>query len=135
MHAFYLNYVAREKRPPLQRVVPLIDSLFLYIHPLYSCADSRKHLVWYGAKGIAEFGYREVVAEDFDRVAFLAFYVGHINHADIHADVAYVFGRLAIDEAMAVAVAEVAIETVGIADRDGGYATVACQGGATAVAY
>ena len=60
--------------------------------------------------------------------------VGYIYHTDIHADVAYVRCFLAVDEAIAMAVAEMAVESVGIPNRYCRNAAVACEVSLTAVA-
>ena len=93
--------------------------LFLYVNPLDTVADASEHLVRDGAKGITEHRDGQVVAKDFYLVTLLAVDVGHVNHADIHTDVAHIVGLLSIDEAVAAPIAEMAIESVGIANRNG----------------
>ena len=48
--------------------------LILEVNSLHTVADSRQNFVWDGAERIAEDGHWEVVAEDFNTVAFLPTY-------------------------------------------------------------
>ena len=98
--------------------------LILEINPLHAVADGRQNLVWYGVEGIAEDGDGEVVAEDFDTVAFLTIDAGDINHRYVHTDVTNIRCLLTIDQTIAVAVAQVAVQTVRITDWDGSNHTV-----------
>ena len=61
-----------------------------------------------------------MVAKDLYAVTFLAVDACNIYHGDIHTDVAHILCLLAVDEAVAMTVAEMAVQTVGIADRYGG---------------
>ena len=61
--------------------------------------------------------------------------VGDVYHAHIHADVAHVAGLLSVDDAVSVPVAQSAVESVGIANGDGGDARGAHQLSSTAVAH
>ncbi len=103
------------------------------INSLNSVADACQHLVWNGAKGIAEHSDRQVVAKDFHLVTLLAVDVGHVNHADIHADVTHIVGFLPIHQTIAATIAEMTIEAVGIANRNGSNAAVTFQDGATRI--
>ena len=64
----------------------------------------------------------------------MAVYVGDVNHADVHADVAYVGGGVAIDETVGPTSSEVAVPTVGVAYGDCCDAAGACELAAAAVA-
>ena len=88
------------------------------IDALHAVADARKHLVGDGVKLVGEHGDGQMVAEDLNTVSLATSNVSHIDHADVHADVAHIVSTLPIDEAVAVAVAQMAVETVGIAYRD-----------------
>ena len=67
-------------------------------------------------------GNGEVVTKNFDGVTFVAGYVGHVNHTDIHADVTYVWRWHSVDQAIPSAITQSAIETVGIPNGKRGYA-------------
>ena len=73
--------------------------------------------------------------EDLYAVALVAVNVGDINHAYVHADVAHVRSLLTIHDAVSQSIAEASVETVGIANGDGGDARGAYQLSASAVAY
>lgn len=105
----------------------------LDVDALNTSADAGENLVRDSAKGVGEDGDREVVAEYFCHVALFAVNVGDVYHADIHTDIAYVFSLLAVDETVAVAVAKMTVETIGIAYWDGCYTAVASECGATTV--
>ena len=83
--------------------------LILEVNSLHAVADSRQNLVWNRVKRIAENGDREVVAEDFDTVAFLAIDASNVNHRYVHTDVADVLCLLTIHQTVAVAVAQMAV--------------------------
>ena len=105
------------------------------IHSLYSVADACQYLVRDSVESIGENSYREVVAEDLYAVTFLTWYVGHVNHTDIHADISDIFCLLAVYETIAMTIAEMTVEAVGIADRDSCDNAVLFKDGATAVTY
>ena len=88
------------------------------IDALHAVADARKHLVGDGVELVGEHGDGQMVAEDLHTVSLATGDVGHIDHANVHANVAHIVGALPIDETVAVAVAQMAVETVGIAYRD-----------------
>ena len=108
-------------------------SLVLEIHSLYSVADACQYLVRDSVESIGENSYREVVAEDLYAVTFLTWYVGHVYHTYIHADVTNIFRFLAVYETIAMAIAEMTVETVSISDRYSGNDAVLLKDGATAV--
>ena len=86
-----------------------LTHLILEVNSLHTIADSRQYLVWNGVKCIAENGDREVVAEDFDTVTFLAIDASNVNHRYVHTDVADVLCLLPIYQTVAVAVAQMAV--------------------------
>jgi len=104
------------------------------IDALHAVADARKHLVGDGVELVGEHGDGQMVAEDLHTVSLATGDVGHIDHADVHADVAHIVGALPIDEAVAVAVAQMAVETVGIAYRDSSNDAIAIDERMAAVA-
>ena len=65
---------------------------------------------------------REVGTEDLNCIALLAVYVSDVNHAYVHADVAYVIGFSTIDQTVATAVAQVTVKAISISYWYGGYA-------------
>ena len=76
-----------------------------------------------------------MVAENLHRVAFAAVDVRHVDHADIHADVAHVGGALPVHQAVGIPVAQVAVQAIGVADGQGGDARVAGQVALAAIAH
>ena len=83
--------------------------LILEVNSLHTIADSRQYLIWNGVKRIAENGDREVVAEDFNTITFLAIDASNVNHRYVHTDVADVLCLLTIHQTVAVAVAQMAV--------------------------
>ena len=104
------------------------------IDALHAVADARKHLVGDGVKLVGEHGDGQMVAEDLHTVSLATGDVGHIDHANVHANVAHIVGALPIDETVAVAVAQMAVETVGIAYRDSSNDAIAIDERMAAVA-
>ena len=104
------------------------------IDALHAVADAREHLVGDGVELVGEHGDGQMVAEDLHTVSLATGDIGHIDHADVHTDVAHIIGALPIDEAVAVAVAQMAIETVGIAYRDSSNDAIAIDERMAAVA-
>ena len=86
-----------------------LNHLILEVNSLHAIADSRQYLIWNRVKRIAENGDREVVAEDFDTVTFLAIDASNVNHRYVHTDVADVLCLLTIHQTVAVAVAQMAV--------------------------
>ena len=107
---------------------------FLHIDVLDTIRNACKHFVGNGSDGIAEHCNGQVVTKDDGMVAHTAVDVGHINHADVHADVPHVVSPLSVHQAVALAVAQTAIQSVGISNGDGCNARRTLQHGATAVA-
>ena len=59
----------------------------------------------------------QVLAENLYSIALVAINVGDIDHTYIHADVAYIWRFLAVYDAVASAIAELTVQTVGISYR------------------
>ena len=109
--------------------------LVLEINSFYTIAYAREHLVRDGLEYIAQYGNRQVLAKDLYLVAFLTWDIGDINQGHIHTDISYVLGLLTIDEAVAVTIAKVAIQTISIANRYGSDDGVAIELALAAVAH
>ena len=92
----------------------------MIVNSLHSAADGGQYLVRNGVKNIAQRLNRQVLAEDFYGIAFLAVDVGYIYHGYIHADVAHVLSLLTIDQTVGMAIAQMTVQAVGISDRNGG---------------
>ena len=58
-------------------------------------------------------------AKNLHAVAFVAFDVSDVEHADVHADVSDIRGLLAVYERISSAIAEMTVQSVGIADGNG----------------
>ena len=89
------------------------------VNSFYAVTDAREHLVRDGLEHIAQHGNRQVLAKDLYLVALLTRDVGDINQGYVHTDISYVLSLLTIDEAVAVTIAKVAIQTISIANRYG----------------
>ena len=74
-----------------------------------------------------------MVAEDLHAITLLTWDVGHVYHTYIHADVTDIFRFLAVYETIAMAIAEMTVETVSISDRYSSNDAVLLKDGATAV--
>ena len=98
----------------------ILSYLVLEINSFYAIAYAREHLVRDGLEHIAQYGNGQVLAKDLYLVALLTRDIGDINKGYVHTDISYVLGLLTIDEAIAVTIAKVAIQTIGIANRYGG---------------
>ena len=76
-----------------------------------------------------------MLAKDFDGIALVNIGdVRHVNHRHIHTDIAHVGCLLTIDQTVAGATPQVAVQTVGIANWNGGNQAVARQNAAGVVA-
>lgn len=111
------------------------DLVVLIVYSLDSVADTGEHLVGDGVQGIAEHSHGQMVTEDLHRVAFLAVNTCDIDHRHVHTDIADILCLLAIDKAVAVAIAEMAVQSVGISDRYGCDDTVMIDLAFAAVAH
>ena len=107
--------------------------LVLEVDTLHSVADTGQYLVGYGIDNVAEHCHGQVLAENLDLVAFLADYVGAVDHCHVHADVSHVLRFLSVYQTVAMTVAKVAVQTVGIAYGYGADNAVALQHRASAV--
>ena len=105
------------------------------INALDAIADARKHLVRDGFEHIAQYGNRQVLAKDLYLVALLTRDIGDINQGYIHTDISYVLSLLTIDEAIAMTIAKVAVQTISIANRYGSNDGVAIELALAAVAH
>ena len=118
--------------PGFSRSDPLV---VLIINALDPVADTGEHFVGDGVQGIAEHSHGQMVTEDLHRVAFLAVNTCDIDHCHVHTDIADILCLLAIDKAVAVAIAEMAVQSVGISDRYGCDDTVMIDLAFAAVAH
>ena len=109
--------------------------LILEVNSLHAVADSRQNLVWNSAERVAENGDREVVAEDFDTVAFFTIDTSNVNHRYVHTDVTDVLCLLTIYQTITVAVAKMAVQAVSIADWNCCNHTVTVDGSLARIAY
>jgi len=105
-------------------------SLVVVVYATDAGADGGEDFVGDGAELVGEDGDGEVVAEDFYAVAFMTVDIRDVYHGYVHADVAYVWRLLSVDETVGVSVAQTPVEPVGIAYGDGCDAAVAIEGGA-----
>ena len=105
------------------------------VNSFYSITDAREHLVRDGLKHIAQYGNRQVLAKDLYLIALLTRNIGDINQSYVHTDISYVLGLLTIDEAVAVTIAKVAVQTISIANRYGSDDGVAIELALAAVAH
>ena len=79
--------------------------LVLKINAFHTVANACEHLIGNGVEHIAEHDDRQVGAENLDHVALLAVDVGDVDECHVHADIAYIFRLLTVDQAVAVTVA------------------------------
>ena len=90
------------------------------VDPLDTVGNAGQHFVGDGVELVGKHGDGQVLAKDFYGIALLAGDAGDVDHSDVHADVSHVVGLLAVDEAESAAVAQMSVESVGIAYGDGG---------------
>ena len=107
----------------------------LEVNSFYTVADRGKDLVWNGIKYIAEHSDRQVVTENLDTVAFFTVDACDVDHGHIHADVADIRCLLSVHQAIAVPVAEMAVQAVCIADWYGGNQAVMLDSPLARIAY
>ena len=74
-------------------------------------------------------------AKNLHAVAFVAFDVSDVEHADVHADVSDIRCLLAVYERISAAIAEMTVQSVGIADGNGSNARRPFHHGAAAVPH
>ena len=84
----------------------------LEIHPLYTVADARQHLVWNGVKTVGKHRHGQMVAENLHRVTFPAVNVCHVNHRHVHADIAHIGRTLAVHQTIAATAAQMAVQSL-----------------------
>ena len=95
--------------------------------------DGGEDFVGDGSEAVGDLGDGQAGAEDDDRIAFARVGVGHVDHAEIHADVAHGGAAVMADEHLPDAVAKAAVHAVGVTDGDDGDARGAGDVGAAAV--
>ena len=137
-------FLARDKCLFLQRydyffIYPTKKLVFfllvLKIHFLHAIGDACQYFIGDGVERIGQDGHGQMFTEYFYAVPFLAVNVGHVNHRHIHTDIAHIGSLLSVHKTIAGSASEVAVEPVGIADRDGGDAAVTGQDALAAVAH
>ena len=110
--------------------------LVLEIDLFNTGGDAGEHFVGNGLEHVAQNRGRQMLAKDFDRVALMDVgNVSHVNHRYIHADITHIGCLLAINQAVASTTTQMAVQAVGIANRDGGNQTVARKDALAAVAH
>ena len=102
-------------------------NLILEINAFYAVADAGEDLVGDGVENIAKHRHRQVLAEDLYLIALLTRDIGDINQSYVHTDITNVFGLLTVYQAVAVAIAQVTVQTIGIANRNGGNDRIAIE--------
>ena len=60
-----------------------------------------------------------MISENLHAVAYLAINVSFIYHTFFHTDIALIRSTLSVHQALGVAIAQVTVQPVGIADRNG----------------
>ena len=80
-------------------------------------------------------GGRILFAENHYAVAHMCIGIGHVEHEDVHADVAHGGALHTVYKEADVAAAHVTVNAVGIPDGNGGYYAAAFQHTALPVAY
>ena len=123
---------------PVESSFPVISKRICWsidvVNALDAGRDSSENLVGDSVDDVGKHGGRQLRPEDDDLVALAAGYVGDIDHAHVHTYISHVRCALAVDEAVAVAAAKVAVEAVGIAYGQGGDSAVARQAALARVA-
>ena len=100
--------------PLLINYILRFHGLILEVDPLHSIADCCQNLIWNSIQCIAEDCYRQIVPKYLYGITFLAINTRNIYHSYIHADISNVLSLLAVDKAIAMAVAQVSVESVGL---------------------
>ena len=110
--------------------------LVLEIDLLDAIRDAGEDFVGNRLENIGKDRGGQMLTEDLYRIALMDIRnICHINHRHIHADITYVGCLLTIYQTIAGTTTEVAVQTVGITDRDGSDDAVASQNTFAAVAY
>ena len=102
------------------------QSMIRVVNALDTRGNSRHHLVGNGVEPLSQLTYRQVRAKNLHSVAYLAVNVGDVNHADVHTDVSNVGSGLPVYQTIALAVAQMPIQSIGISYRN------SCDAGRTA---
>ena len=76
-----------------------------------------------------------MLTEDLYLITLLTGDVGDIDHRHIHTDITHILGLLTMYQTVAMTVAKMTVQSVGIADRNGGNHRVAFDLALAAVAY
>ena len=98
-------------------------------------ADARKHLVRNGLQRVRQHCYGQVVAENLHTIAFVTVYPRYIYHGYVHADIANILCSLVVHQAIAVAVAQSPVQSIGISNGYGRYHAIVINGSAARVAH
>ena len=93
--------------------------LILEINALDAVGDTSEDLVGDGVCDVAEHGDGQMLAEDLHLVALATIDACDINHRNIHTDITHILGLLTIHQTVAMTVAQVAVQAIGITDRYG----------------
>ena len=95
--------------------------LFAEVDSFNAGGDGGENLVRDGFHLFGHFGYGQCFVEEDDWVAFFCFDAGDVDHAGIHAYIADYRAAYASDKRLAYAIAEQAIQSIGITDGEDGY--------------
>lgn len=109
--------------------------LVLEVYALDAVAYRCQYLIRYSIQCVAEYGYRQVITEDFHRITFLTVDTGNIYHGYVHTDISNILRFLSVDKTVTVAVSQMTVQTISIANRYCSYNTVVVYLSLTAVAY
>ena len=96
------------------------QTLFLVIDPFHPRRNAGKDFVRNRIQLVGENRYRQVVTENNRLVTFAAVDVGHVYHTDVHTDIAHIRRFLSVHQAIGISPSQVAVQSVGITDRNGG---------------
>ena len=88
----------------------LVIFSILIIHPLHTCRNTCKHFVGNCPEHIGKDGYRKMISENLNAVAFFAINVSNINHTNIHTDIAHIRSTLSVHQAIGVSIAQVTVQ-------------------------
>jgi hypothetical protein len=114
---FRVSKVSKDSKAPkapkapkaLKALKDLIEFSIAIINTLYTCRHRCKYFIRNRVEPFGETVNGQIASEYLHAVALLAVDVRNIYHAYIHADVSYIFCLFAVDEAVAVAVAKLAV--------------------------
>ena len=97
--------------------------------------DSRENFVGDGVDDVAEDSDRQVLAKDLHLITLLTRDVGDIDHRYIHTEITHILSFLTMHQAVAMTIAKVTVQSVGITDRYGGNHRVSLDFAFTTVAH